>query len=217
MPAPMSAATPTTVLLQSARAGDRAALDALWPRLYADVRQIAHARLRRHRPGETLNTTAVVHEAYLKLTAGETPAVADRAHFYALAARAVRFVLVGYARERGADKRGGGRPDVPFDERVATDGRDAEAEAARLLSVHDALERLARLSPRLAEVVELRYFGGMEHAEIAEVTGRSLPTVKRDWTRARAWLFHAMTDGTDGDAVADAAGEPPPDDSANER
>lgn len=214
----MTESTPTTVLLQSARAGDRDALDALWPRLYADVRQIAHARLRRHRPGETLNTTAVVHEAYLKLTAGETPAVEDRAHFYALAARAIRFVLVGYAREHGAAKRGGGLPDVPFDERVMADGRAPEDEAALLLGVHDALDRLARLSPRLAEVVELRYFGGMEHAEIAEVTGRSLPTVKRDWTRARAWLFHAMTDGApDGDTTPGEAGEPPPGDRANER
>ncbi len=210
----MSESTPTTLLLAGARAGDRDALDALWPRLYGDVRQIAHARLRRHRPGETLNTTAVVHEAYLKLTAGETPAVEDRAHFFALAARAIRFVLVGYAREHGAAKRGGGLPDVPFDERVAADGRDAEAEAALLLGVHDALERLARLSPRLAEIVELRYFGGMEHAEIAEVTGRSVPTVKRDWQRARAWLYHAMQDAPDD---ASPAGEPPPDNFANER
>jgi RNA polymerase sigma factor (TIGR02999 family) len=126
-------------------------------------------------------------------------------------------VLVGYARERAAGKRGGGLPDLPLDDALTPSGRDAEAEAATLLSVHNALDRLARLSPRLAEVVELRYFGGLEHAEIAAATGRSEATIKRDWQRARAWLFHAMRDADSTDAAdaapprVDAREPPPPD------
>ena len=186
----------TTHLLQVARDGDRSALDALLPRVYDELRTLAHARLRRHR-GETLNTTALVHEAFLKLTAGETPSFADRAHFFALASRAMRFVLVGYARDRTAQKRGGGTPDLPLDENLAVAADAATTEALDLLHLDAALERLGGVSERLAEVVELRFFGGMEHAEIAEATGRSESTVKRDWRRARAWLYHAMRDSDD--------------------
>jgi RNA polymerase sigma factor (TIGR02999 family) len=213
----MTSDDPTTVLLQGLRAGDRAALDVLWPRVYEDVRAIARARLRRHRPGETLNTTAVVHEAYLKLTAGETPSVEDRAHFFALAARAIRFVLIAYARERLAEKRGGGIPDLPLDEGVVGSG-DPEAEEARLLTLNAALDVLAARDARLAEIVELRFFGGMEHAEVAEVTGRSVATVKRDWQRARAWLYRLMQD-VDLPQRPDAPspdGEPMRGDAANE-
>jgi len=196
----MAAEPTTTHLLAVARRGDRDALDALLPRVYDELRTLAHARLRRHRPGETLNTTAVVHEAYLKLTAGETPGWEDRAHFFALAARAMRFVLVGYARERAALKRGGPGADLPLDDAlaVATSGA-AEAEALDLLALDAALDRLAAVSPRLAEVVEMRFFGGMAHEEVAEATGRSVPTVKRDWRRARAYLFQLMQDGDPGD------------------
>lgn len=193
----MPADPSTTHLLHVARNGDRAALDALLPRVYDELRTLAHARLRRHRPGETLNTTALVHEAFLKLTAGETPSFTDRAHFFALAARAMRFVLVGYARDRTAQKRGGGTPDLPLDERVAVAAGAADAEAADLLSLDAALERLAEVSDRLGEVVELRFFGGMQYAEIAEATGHSEATVKRDWRRARAWLYQAMHEADD--------------------
>jgi len=205
--APAMPAKPTTThLLQVARSGDRSALDALMPRVYSELRVLAHARLRRSRPGDTLNTTALVHEAYLKLTANETPAFEDRRHFFALAARAMRFVLVGYARERTAQKRGGGTPDVRLDEGIVVAAGAADVEAADLLTLDAALEQLAAVSDRLAEVVELRFFGGMQYDEIAGATGRSEATVKRDWRRARAWLYRAMKEYGD---------DPPPDDSAN--
>jgi RNA polymerase sigma factor (TIGR02999 family) len=194
----MPADPSTTQLLHVARGGDRAALDALFPRVYDELRMLAHARLRRNNPGEALNTTALVHEAYLKLTAGETPSFADRSHFFALAARAMRFVLVSYARERNAHKRGGGTPDLELNESVAVSIHAADAEATDLLSLDSALKRLAEVSERLAEVVELRFFGGMPYPEIAEVTGRSEATVKRDWRRARTWLYQAMRDDGEG-------------------
>jgi RNA polymerase sigma factor (TIGR02999 family) len=191
----MNAGPSTTRLLAEAHRGDRAALDALLPRVYDELRVLAHARLRRHRPGETLNTTAVVHEAYLKLTAGESPGWESRAHFFALAARAMRFVLVGYARSRSREKRGGPGADRSLDEALAlVASDDVETEAVELLSLDAALERLATVDERLAHVVELRFFGGMEHEEIARATGRSVPTVKRDWRRARAYLYRAMHD-----------------------
>ena len=192
----MSTETPTTHLIAAAREGDREALDALLPRVYGELRQIARARLRRRRPGETLNTTAVVHEAYLKLTAGETPPFRDRSHFFALAARAMRFVLVDYARDRAAQKRGGPGADLPLDDALAV-AADGEADAHDLLALDAALDRLAAQSARLAETVELRFFGGLTHDEVAEATGRSVPTVKRDWRRARAYLHQFMHDGDD--------------------
>ncbi|GAB5536711.1 MAG: ECF-type sigma factor [Rubricoccaceae bacterium] len=204
----------TTHLIAAARAGDRDALDALLPRVYDELRQIAHARLRRQRAGDTLNTTAVVHEAYLKLTAGETPPFRDRAHFFALAARAMRFVLIGYARERTALKRGGPERDLPLDASPSrlgalAIGSDGEADAHDLIALDTALDRLAEHSERLAETVELRFFGGMTHDEIAEATGRSVPTVKRDWRRARAYLYQLMNDPQD-DPNALATDPPPP-------
>ena len=212
----MASDAATTYLLAAARDGDRDALDALLPRVYDELRQIAHARLRRQRPGETLNTTAVVHEAYLKLTAGETPPFRDRAHFFALAARAMRFVLIGYARERTAQKRGGPDRDLQLDDALAV-ATEGEADAHDLLSLDAALDRLAEHSERLAETVELRFFGGMTHDEIASATDRSVPTVKRDWRRARAYLYQLMNDpdplesGTD-----ELATDPPTPDSASE-
>ena len=207
--------TPTTVLLQAAREGDRDAFDRLLPRVYDELRGLARARLRRHRPGDTLNTTALVHEAYLRLADGSadggTPGWADRTHFFALAARAMRFVLVDVARERSAQKRGGGTPDLPLTDALHISG--PEADAHNLLTLDAALTRLAAQSERLAETVEMRFFGGMEHAEIAEATGRSVPTVKRDWRRARAWLYAAMQEPG---ASADLAPDPSPGDPPND-
>jgi len=215
----------TTYLIAAAREGDRHALDALLPRVYDELRQIAHARLRRQRAGDTLNTTAVVHEAYLKLTSGETPPFRDRAHFFALAARAMRFVLIGYARERTALKRGGPDRDLQLDASpsrihglaVATDG---EADAHDLLALDAALDKLAGHSERLAETVELRFFGGMTHDEIASATGRSVPTVKRDWRRARTYLYQLMHDAPSESIEPKVGGsqlatDPPPPDPAS--
>lgn len=212
--------TSVTRLLAGARAGDRHALDAVFPRVYDELRVLARARLRHARGGATLNTTALVHEAFIKLTAGETPSWESRAHFFALSSRAMRFILVGHARERMAEKRGGGVPDVPIEAAYGVAVRDAGLEAEELLTLDGALDKLAAADRRLAEIVEMRFFGSMTYEEIAEVTGRSEATVKRDWRRARAWLYQAMQEDEppaagEGkpSAVADDSREP---DSAND-
>ena len=193
----MASPSDTTQLLQAARAGDAAAREQLWPRLYDELRRIAHARLLRHRPGETLSTTALVHEAYLKLVDRTTADWNDRTHFLSLAARAMRFILTDYARAQTAQKRGGPDADLRLDGlQVAADG-DVAQRAADLLTLDAALDRLAALSERLAEVVELHFFGGLTLLEIAEATGRSEATVKRDWRRARTWLYRAMAEDDD--------------------
>jgi RNA polymerase sigma factor (TIGR02999 family) len=178
----------TTQLLREARAGDRAAFDQLFERVYEELRRIAHQRLQRHRRGETLSTTALVNEAYLRLVDQGGVEVRDRAHFFALASRAMRFILVDYARAQAAQKRGGGVAAVPLDAvQVAADER-----AADVLALHEALDALALRSERLSRMVEYRFFGGLSYDEIAEVVGCSVPTVKRDWGRARAWLYQSM-------------------------
>lgn len=184
----MTAPPDTTQLLLDARAGDRDAFDRLYARVYDVLRGIAHQRLGRGAPGGTLDTTGLVHEAWLRLVDQPRAGLRDRAHFLALAARAMRFVVVDHARERAALKRGGGDRAVALDlVQVAADAR-----AAELLALDEAVESLARASPRLSQVVELRFFGGLTFDEMAEATGLSVPTLKRDWTRARAWLHQAM-------------------------
>ncbi len=184
----MTAPPDTTQLLLDARSGDREAFDRLFSHVYDELRQIAHRRLLQYRPGQTLDTTALVHEAYLKLVDRARSGGRDRAHFFALASRAMRFVLVDYARARSAQKRGGRAADVPLDAvQVA-----AEERASDLLMLADALEQLSSVSTRLSEIVDYHFFGGMTFDEIAEATGMSAPTVKRDWVRARAWLYRSM-------------------------
>jgi RNA polymerase sigma factor (TIGR02999 family) len=184
----MTAQPDTTQLLRQSRGGDRDAFDDLYADVYDTLREIAHQRLVRHQGGATLATTALVHEAYLRLVDHAALACADRAHFFALASRAMRFVLVDYARERTSLKRGGGYSEIPLDDiQIAADER-----AVDLLALTDALDQLARVSTRLSEIVDYRFFGGLTFDEIAEATGRSVPTVKRDWTRARAWLHRSM-------------------------
>jgi RNA polymerase sigma factor (TIGR02999 family) len=184
----MSTPPDTTQLLLDARSGDREAFDRLFSHVYDELRQIAHRRLLNYRPGQTLDTTALVHEAYLRLVDQARSGDRDRAHFFALASRAMRFVLVDYARARSAQKRGGGAADVPLDAvQVA-----AEERAADLLTLSDALEQLSGVSTRLSEIVEYRFFGGLTFDEIAEAMGLSTPTIKRDWVRARAWLYRSM-------------------------
>ena len=164
------------------------ATDQVFEQLYQSLRSIAHRRLRGRRPGQTLDTTALVHEAWLRLAQTGAPECRDRAHVYALAARAMRFVLVDYARARGAAKREGRARELPLDSlQLAADER-----AADVLALDEALDRLDAIEPRLSAVVEYRFFAGMNYEEIAGATGRSVPTVKRDWTRARAWLYQEM-------------------------
>ena len=180
-----------TRLLHQASQGQSQAHDQLYPLVYDELRRIAHQRLLRDRPGHTLNTTALVHEAYLKLVDQTHAGWNDRAHFFALASRAMRFILVDYARKRTAQKRGGRQDDVPLSAvQLAADERSTD-----LLTLNDALDKLHVFSERLARLVEYRFFGGLTYEEIAEVTEWSVPTIKRDWQRARAWLYQAMQDG----------------------
>lgn len=191
----MSASTPddTTQLLVEARAGNGEAFDRLFAHLYHELRALAQHRLRAASAGETLSTTALVHEAYLRLVDQTRCDWQDRTHFMALAARAMRYVLIDYARARGAQKRGGGMQEVPLEAIQLV----ADARATELIMLNDALEELAGRDERLGRIVEYKFFGGLTFDEIAAATGRSVPTVKRDWTRARAWLSRSLnpTDG----------------------
>jgi RNA polymerase sigma factor (TIGR02999 family) len=183
------ASDPDTLRLgHAARDGDRQAFDLLYARVYAELREIAHRRLGRLRASETLNTTALVHEAYLRLADHSGASLADRAHFLALASRAMRFVLVDHARARGMQKRGGGQADLPLD-RVQVAVQEPVAD---LLALDQALERLHQVSDRQGRLVEYRFFGGLEYEEIAELMGLSVRTVKREWVKARTWLYTYM-------------------------
>ncbi len=179
-----------TAALRQAAAGDPAAVDRLFPVVYAELRRRAAAYLRQERVGHTLQPTALAHEAYLKLAAQEGLRVQDRAHFMALAARAMRTILVDHARSRRALKRGGGRTPARLDDALVVAGPDAQA----FDDLDRALQRLAERSERQARVVELRYFGGLTVEEIAELAGVSPGTVKRDWTLARAWLYRELSE-----------------------
>ena len=177
-----------TQLLQQWQAGDAAAVDQLMPLVYDELRRLAHHHLKGERSGHTLSTTALVHEAYLNMI-GQAPAPwQDRTHFFAIASRVMRRVLIWYARKRNAAKRGGGQANVALDEEaVLSDDRLEE-----LLALNHALERLEAMDPRLCRVVECRYFGGLSIPETAEVLAISPATVKRDWQTARAWLRRAL-------------------------
>ncbi len=177
-----------TQLLIEAREGNTSAANHLYDAVYNELRRIAHQRLLGHRPGDTLNTTALVHEAYLRLVDRAQSAATDRAHFFALASRAMRFVLIDYARRQTAEKRGGPEDDVLLsDDQIGKPDRTIE-----LLALNDALDQLSAFSERLGRLVEYRFFGGLTYEEIAEVSGLSVPTVKRDWRRARTWLYRTM-------------------------
>lgn len=188
MPAPGE----ITGLLAALRDGDRGALDRLFPLVYAELHDRAHRQLARRRPGETLSTTALVHEAYLKLTDSARQTYQDRSHFFAVASRAMRQILVDYARRMTAAKRGGGQA-VSLD----PDQLGSPDRAEELLALDEALARLEVLDERLARNVEMRFFGGLSVEETAEALGVSPRTVKRDWRKARAFLFEAIRSGSD--------------------
>lgn len=188
-PSSSDATSNVQALLAASRSGEPV-LDDLLPILYDELRRLAHAQRRRLRPYETLNTTAVVHEAYLKLAGREDASWEDRRHFFRIAARVMRDVIVDYARKQQAEKRGGDAADVPLDE--APPLPDLASE--EVLALADALDRLRDLDARQAQVVELRYFVGLTIEETAEVLDVSPATVKRDWTSARAWLVRGMGD-----------------------
>lgn len=175
-------------MLARVRDGESGALDRLLPILYDELRALAR-RQRRRSSSETINTTALVHEAYEKL-ARQDGGWSDRAHFFRVAAKAMRDVLVDYARQRKAAKRGGGQPDVPLDEGAAL---VADERTEEVLALDEALTRLAAIDARQGEVVELRYFVGLTIPETADVLGLSPATVKREWTAARAWLYREIS------------------------
>jgi len=189
-----------TRLLRAARDGDREAFDALFPHVYDTLRRIAGARMRAERHRVTLAPTALVHEAYLKLVGLERVQWQNRAQFYAIAARAMRQILVDRALARGAEKRGGGRVRVTLEETLRT----AEPESQDVLALEQALSRLERDQPRRAQVVVCRFYGGMEVRETAEALGISEATVKRDWVAARAWLNRELRPELEPDGEPDA-------------
>ncbi|HEV8239388.1 MAG TPA: sigma-70 family RNA polymerase sigma factor [Thermoanaerobaculia bacterium] len=182
------ASTEVTDLLHAWRGGDRDAEERLVAALYRELHDMAHSRLRRERPGGTLQTTALVHEAYLRLVDQRRVAWRDRGHFLALAATMMRRVLVDRARARDADKRGAGEAAITLADAAAA-GLDPAIE---VLEVDRALDRLAADYPRPARVVELRFFGGLELAEIGDVLAVTERTAQRDWAFARAWLAREL-------------------------
>jgi len=175
-----------TQLLRAARGGDAQAAGEAFSRVYADLRRLARARLRQHRTMTLLDTTALVHESYLKLVGTEGVAVEDRHHFFAYASRVMRSVIVDFARAKLAERRGGEAEKVVLDTAL---GERLAAPESDVLRVHEALEALAQADERAAQVVEMRYFGGLTEPEIAQVLGLSERTVRRDWEKARLLLL----------------------------
>jgi RNA polymerase sigma factor (TIGR02999 family) len=159
--------------------------------IYAELRVLAHDYLSRQRPDHTLPPTALVHEAYLRLAKQSRFQVSDQVHFFCLAARAMRSILIDHARRRNSMKRGGNATRVPLDDTVAF----YNARAMDLLALDEALERLGALQPRLARMIELRFFGGLSLEEAAATLGVSDRTVRRDWLTAKAWLHHELSEG----------------------
>ena len=177
--------TAITELLIAWSDGQREALDRLAPLVYEDLRRLAARYMRREPAGHALQSTALVHEAYLRLIDQRQVQWRNRAHFFGVAAQMMRRILVDYARRRRAERRGGGWERVTLTgDPVGPDG----ANEVDVLSLHEALERLAAFDPRQERIVELRYFGGLTIEETAEVVGASPATVARDWTMAKAWL-----------------------------
>lgn len=186
----VSADTPHRDVLTALRRHRRESLDDLVPLVYEELRFIAHRHLERHRPdagNATLETAALVNEAYLKLVDQTRADWHDRAHFLAIASVAMRHILIDRARARARDKRGGGHAAVTLDEAVVS-----EESPENLLEIDEALARLAQLDPRLARVVECRFFGGLADDEIAEALGVAVRTVQRDWVKARALLRESL-------------------------
>ena len=177
----------TQMLLHWSR-GDQQTLDQLFPVVYAELKRLAHARLRNERPDHTLNTTALVHEAYFKLVDLKRVQLKDRTHFFALASRVMRHLLINYAEKRKALKRGGGQQHVELDEERLFPDTDVE----RVLELDEALKQLAKVHPRAAKVVEQNYFGGLTNEEAAVYLDVSRATVERDLRLARAWLARAL-------------------------
>jgi RNA polymerase sigma factor (TIGR02999 family) len=185
---PHDPSTGITELLLECRGGRRDALDRLFPRIYDELQRIAHGQLQRERAGHTLVTTALVHEAYMKLVDITRVEWRDRVHFLSMAARAMRRILIDYARQKNAARRGGGARPITLDEALIV----ADLQTDSLLALDDALEKLGALNPRLVRVVECRFFGGMTEEETAQALGVTSRTIRSDWVKARGWLRQAL-------------------------
>jgi RNA polymerase sigma factor (TIGR02999 family) len=186
-----------TGLLQAAADGDRSALDDLFSTVYSELRRLAHSHRLRWSGNHTLNTTVMVHEAYLKLVNQQQVDWHSRAHFFGVAGKAMRHILVNYAERQQAAKRGGGAEVVPLDHVNPV----APEAAEEVLALHEALGRLGEFAERQSRVVECRFFGGLTVGETAETLGISPATVKRDWTLAIAWLRRELGDVLGPDAM----------------
>jgi RNA polymerase sigma-70 factor, ECF subfamily len=182
-----------SALLVDVRNGDRAALDRLLPLVYGELRHIAHRYMQRRFAGQTLQTTALVHEAYIRLAGNERNVWQDRSHFFAVCAQVMRNLLIDRARSRQAEKRGGRAHRVSL-EKVTGASSDDPID---LLTLNEALDNLAAFDLRKSRIVEMRYFGGMTAEETAEVLDVSPITVKREWLKARAWLYKYVHTGCD--------------------
>jgi RNA polymerase sigma factor (TIGR02999 family) len=192
---PMKAASVSqqrvTELLVQWSHGNDAALAELTPLVYDELRRVAHYHLSRQRPDHTLQTTALVNEAYLRLADQTNPRWENRAHFFAVAARAMRQILVSYARSQQCQKRGGGAFKVDLEEAALV----SPEESKEIVDLHEALEQLSALDSRKAQVVELKYFGGLNYDEIAAVLKISRITARRDWEFAKVWLYTELNPG----------------------
>ncbi len=183
------ASNPVTEMLVRWRGGDREALEQLMPLVYTELRRLAHHYLSQERSGHTLQSTALVHEAYLRLAGQNPPQWQNRAHFFGIAARIMRQILVEYARGRGTAKRGGNALTLTLDEAVA----NPQQLDVDIVALDKALSELSELDSQQGRIVELRFFAGLTIKDTSEVLGISPATVKRDWITARAWLYRAMT------------------------
>lgn len=177
-----------TQLLVELRQGKRTASDQLWTEVYEELHQIAHRQLRRRRPGQTLGATDLVHEAYLKLIDPQRVKWQDRLHFFAVAATAMRHILIDYARKQQRLKRGGDKKRVTLDEMLIPTGERADI----FLALDEAIRQLSEHDERMSKIVEYRFFAGLKEREIAELFDVSPRTIRRDWRKARAWLTHAL-------------------------
>jgi RNA polymerase sigma-70 factor (ECF subfamily) len=178
-----------TQLLMNWSQGDKAALDQLVPLVYPELRRLAKRRMDRESPAHTLQTSALINEAYLKLVDQQNVKWENRAHFFAVAAQVMRHILVDHARTRNYAKRGGGTPKLPLDEAAALTAQRGK----ELIALDDALRDLAVLDERKSQIIELRFFGGLSLEETAEVMKISQSTVQREWRAAKAWLHHTMS------------------------
>lgn len=192
---PTESTPPITRLLQLAADGDRSALDQIYAALYPELKRVARSRLRQQGRADSMGTTTLLHESFIRLTKASELRLQDRRHFFAYAARTMRHIIIDGAREHLAERRGGGALHETLGGDAALQIADTGA-SEELIRVTEALLELEKIDPELAELVDMRYFGGFSESEIAELQGVSDRTVRRRWDKARAWLYLALDDAS---------------------